>query len=141
MAGKTAKTEIGRCIREIRQARGLNARELASAAEMSAGYLSEVERGMSAVSSELLVRIARALQTSVGVFLGESNEMEERTPVQIPRSLSDAAEENGWSYRTTLLLLEGKMSLTARRSSEEEQEWEVHDWIKFCNKVKDFLPK
>lgn len=134
-----SKEVIGRRIREYRMARGMSARQLAELVEMSPGYLSEVERGLSSVSGEILIRIARELGTSIAVLVGEEPQGSGRQAVEIPKALSEAAEKEGWSYRTTMSLLRGKSSLRARRSSEEDREWEMQDWLRFYNQVKDYI--
>lgn len=133
------KEDIGRKIRQLRNKRGVTVKDLADMVGMSAGYLSEVERGKSAVSGELLMRVGSALQTTAGVLLGEEPDSEDRNTVEIPEALSEAAKAEGWSYRTTFLLLKGKLSLTARRADEEAPVWQTHDWIGFYNQVKDFI--
>ncbi len=52
---------LGAVLREHRQAQGRTLREVSSAARVSLGYLSEVERGQKEASSELLSSICVAL--------------------------------------------------------------------------------
>lgn len=62
-------------LRAYRADKGISLRQLASAARVSSGYLSELERGRKEVSSELLQSICSALGTSVAevVFDAASN--------------------------------------------------------------------
>lgn len=53
---------IGDELRRRRQLQGRTLREVSSAARVSLGYLSEVERGQKEASSELLASICSALQ-------------------------------------------------------------------------------
>lgn len=135
------RADLGKRIKALRDKREMNAQKVAKLADMSPGYLSEVERGLSAISFEKLVRLAEVLHVSVGYFEGAgTEEVLTDTEVRIPVALSKAAEELKLSYRATLSLLEGKESLVARRAKSHEKEWEVEDWINFYNTVKDYLP-
>lgn len=52
---------IGHCLRRFRLDQGKTLREVAEAAGVSVGHLSEVERGRKEASSEVLAAICRAL--------------------------------------------------------------------------------
>ena len=52
---------IGECLRRARQGQGRTLRDVAEAAGVSIGHLSEVERGRKEPSSEVLDAICRAL--------------------------------------------------------------------------------
>ena len=134
------RLEVGKRIKAIRQARGMTVQQLATAAGMSPGYLSEVERGLSAISFEKLVRIAEKLHVTTDFLNDGDGSPEESDSIRIPVALSTAAEQLGLSYRSTVRLLEGRQSLFARRSSSQELEWSVDDWIKFYERVKEYLP-
>jgi transcriptional regulator with XRE-family HTH domain len=71
----------------LRQRRTL--REVSSAARVSLGYLSEVERGQKEASSELLAAICDALELRLSDVLGEVSEGMRRAeqPVPAPREL------------------------------------------------------
>jgi transcriptional regulator with XRE-family HTH domain len=60
--------ELGTRIREVREARSLPLRAVASAAGVSESFLSQVERGLASPSVASLRRIAEALGESVGAF-------------------------------------------------------------------------
>ena len=55
------RRSIGEVLRRERQHQGRTLREVSSAARVSLGYLSEVERGQKEASSELLAAICGAL--------------------------------------------------------------------------------
>lgn len=141
MAKEPSGQGIGARIKRIRQAQDMTAQELARSAGISAGYLSAVERDLSAISGEKLVRIAQALTVSVAVLVGEENPaavaLEE---IRIPRALSEAAQQLGLSYQATIMLLQGRRSLVAKRSDSSTQEWDATDWIKFFHTVREYLP-
>lgn len=65
------RREIGDVLRDARQCQGRTLREVSSAARVSLGYLSEVERGQKEASSELLGSICDALNTPLSVILRE----------------------------------------------------------------------
>jgi transcriptional regulator with XRE-family HTH domain len=56
---------LGHRLRELRTARGLTLRELARASRVSLAHLSEIERGRTEPSSELLAAICAALGVQV----------------------------------------------------------------------------
>lgn len=65
------RREIGDVLRNARQHQGRTLREVSSAARVSLGYLSEVERGQKEASSELLLSICEALDVPMSVILRE----------------------------------------------------------------------
>jgi len=62
---------LGGTLRRQRQRQGRTLREVSSAARVSLGYLSEVERGQKEPSSELLASICTALQVPLSAVLRE----------------------------------------------------------------------
>jgi len=65
------RREIGDVLRDVRQKQGRTLREVSSAARVSLGYLSEVERGQKEASSELLGSICEALDVPMSSVLRE----------------------------------------------------------------------
>ena len=65
------RREIGDVLRGARQRQGRTLREVSSAARVSLGYLSEVERGQKEASSELLGSICGALDVPLWLVLRE----------------------------------------------------------------------
>lgn len=65
------RREIGDVLRDARQLQGRTLREVSSAARVSLGYLSEVERGQKEASSELLGSICEALDIPLSSILRE----------------------------------------------------------------------
>jgi transcriptional regulator with XRE-family HTH domain len=65
------RREIGDVLRDARQRQGRTLREVSSAARVSLGYLSEVERGQKEASSELLASICEALDMPMSLILRE----------------------------------------------------------------------
>lgn len=62
---------IGEQLRKIRQDQKRTLREVSRSAQVSLGYLSEVERGQKEASSELLGSICKALNVSLSTLLIE----------------------------------------------------------------------
>lgn len=65
------RTELGDVLRSLRSAQGRTLREVSSDAQVSLGYLSEVERGQKEASSELLESICGALGVPLWFVLRE----------------------------------------------------------------------
>jgi transcriptional regulator with XRE-family HTH domain len=95
------RREIGDVLRDARQRQGRTLREVFSAARVSLGYLSEVERGQKEASSELLASICDALDVSLSVVLREVSDRvataEELTvPDTVPAELTAWPRPAGW---------------------------------------------
>jgi transcriptional regulator with XRE-family HTH domain len=65
------RQSLGEALRRERQAQHRTLREVSSAARVSLGYLSEVERGQKEASSELLASICEALEVRLSNVLRE----------------------------------------------------------------------
>ncbi len=63
---------LGMSLRAFRADKGVTLRALAKEARVSSGYISELERGRKEVSSELLVSLCTALDTTVSEVLFEA---------------------------------------------------------------------
>lgn len=136
------RAEVGRRIKRLRQAQDMTVHGLAKRSTISAGYLSEVERGLSAVSIDKLKQIAEGLGIGTEALLDDSQtDAPGQNVIQIPSALSAAAEQLNLSYRATLALFQGKKSLLAKRSNSEQAEWDVNEWVKFYQQVKHYLPE
>ncbi len=60
---------LGTVLRGLRGESGRTLRDVADAARLSPGYLSEIERGRKEASSELLAAVSGALEVSLGEIL------------------------------------------------------------------------
>ncbi len=79
------RTLLGEALRDTRQRQQRTLREVSSAARVSLGYLSEVERGQKEASSELLASICRALGLRLSDLLREvSDELAVYEPWPVP---------------------------------------------------------
>lgn len=65
-----AMHQLGRIVREFRAHAGLSLNALAAASEVSAGLLSQIERGQGNPSYNTLIKLAHALGVRVGDFFG-----------------------------------------------------------------------
>jgi transcriptional regulator with XRE-family HTH domain len=133
-------------IKEARESRGWTQEQLAGKAQMSKGFLSDVENNKRNVSAEYVLKIANALGVSLDYLLrGETGREErERQPVEIPPELSVAAQRLSLTYSQTLTLLDTHLSVVARRSNRTGNSLSVDEWInlfKALNRVyRDGLP-
>ena len=64
--GEFDERELGAHIRELRMKQNMSLRKLAASAEVSVSFLSQVERGTASPSIASLMRIARALDQTIG---------------------------------------------------------------------------
>jgi transcriptional regulator with XRE-family HTH domain len=95
------RQQLGDTLRSRRQRQSRTLREVSSAARVSLGYLSEVERGHKEASSELLAAICGALEVRLADVLREVSEGLDSAdaPVAVgvpsrPRSLTDSSTES-----------------------------------------------
>lgn len=75
---------LGTVLRGLRAESGRTLRDVADAARVSPGYLSEIERGRKEASSELLAAVSEALTVSLGEILIRAA-LEVSPPEETPR--------------------------------------------------------
>ena len=116
---------IGDALRARRQGQHRTLREVSTAANVSLGYLSEIERGQKEASSELLAAICDALGTRLSAVLGEVSDtlalaegMEGMlTPVPgepVGQTVSQPVEETETPIRK---VADGNVSVSVRQDS------------------------
>lgn len=66
--------KIGHKLRELRVLKGLTQEELADRAELSKGFISQLERDLTSPSIATLIDILQCLGTTIGEFFSESPE-------------------------------------------------------------------
>lgn len=81
--GDTTALQLGRDLRALRKSRGLTLTDLARASGRSVGYLSQVERGQSAISVADLRVIARTLDVPISWFLAHADVPDEERGVVV----------------------------------------------------------
>lgn len=128
----------GERIREVREKRNLTQEELAKKAEISKGFLSDVENNKRNIGSQGLLRIANELGASVDYLLaGRVIENVESEQIIIPQELSQAAEDLKLSYSETLDLVKTFNSAVARRSNKFRKDLTVDEWKMFHKAIKE----
>ena len=129
-------------IKALREEHGWTQEVLAEKAQMSKGFLSDLENNKRNVSASYALRIADALGVSLDYLLrGERTKGDaERQPVEIPPELSAAAQELNLSYNETLVLLDTYNAVVARRSSRSIGKHSVEEWKKLHQVLKDIYP-
>jgi transcriptional regulator with XRE-family HTH domain len=125
------RSEIGDVLRSTRLRQGRTLREVSTAARVSLGYLSEVERGQKEASSELLSSICEALDVPLSVVLGEVSDRvacleSDVCPDTIPASLLDGLAVGG--LRTDAMRTDALRSDTLRTDSLLESRTAVGTW-------------
>ena len=94
---------IGDVLRDVRQHQGRTLREVSSAARVSLGYLSEVERGQKEASSELLWSICEALDVPMSLVLREAaDRIGVAEGLLIPDTVPADLASDAWSRRAEL---------------------------------------
>jgi len=128
----------GARIKEIREKRGLTQEQLAKKAEISKGFLSDVENGKRNIGSQGLLRIANELCASVDYLLaGRAMETVTDEKIVIPQALSQAAEDLKLSYWETLELLNTSNMVVARRGNEYQKKLTIEEWKKLYQAIKE----
>ena len=126
---------LGSRIADLRIRKSVLQKKLAEDAEISVGFLSEVENDRRTPGAEVLLRIADALGASLDYLLRGAERPAEAKPVVIPPALHDAAHENQWSYGVTAALVRAQNAVLFRRTAtgrgeESARDWGKEDWIR-----------
>jgi XRE family transcriptional regulator, stress-response regulator len=104
---------IGDALRARRQGQHRTLREVSTAANVSLGYLSEIERGQKEASSELLAAICEALGARLSELLGEVSDTlslaEDMDGVLVPVEEKPTPVKN--------VATDGKVSVSVRQDS------------------------
>jgi transcriptional regulator with XRE-family HTH domain len=114
--------KLGKRVAELREDRGMTQKDLADRAGISVPFLSEVENGKRNISMGKLVSIADQLDTTTDYLArGTQSETRPRMADKFPPELSDAAEEQGWSYADARTLLQVRELVHERRTPDGEE--------------------
>jgi len=129
-------------IKEARDSRGWTQDQLATKAQMSKGFLSDVENNKRSVSAEYVLKIANALGVSLDYLMrGEKGREErERQPIEIPPELSAAAQRLHLTYSQTLTLLDTHLSVVARRSNRTAKTLSIEEWVNLFRALNRVYP-
>jgi transcriptional regulator with XRE-family HTH domain len=115
---------VGVRIRELRTARGMTLTGLARSTGLSAGLISQVERGLTDPSLETLRRVARTLDVALFSLFREPDAESEAVVVRRERRMQVSSPHGGIRYQRLspgfgrLELLEGTLEPGAASSSE-----------------------
>lgn len=121
---------LGFRIAAVRVRRGWTQRELAERADVSVPFLSGIENDKRNVSSEVLLRIADALDASLDYLVrGVEHQEAVREPETLPRALHLAAERLGWSYANVQAVFRAYRAVVAKRGG-DSREWTEDDWVR-----------
>lgn len=127
--GMVPMETTGERIRQIREEKKMTQEQLAKAAGISKGFLSDVETKNKNISSQSLLKIANVLEASLDFLLrGEETRPPRSGPVVIPPELSQMAREFDLSYSETQELLLVHDSVVGRRGGKPKQDFTVDDW-------------
>jgi transcriptional regulator with XRE-family HTH domain len=109
---------IGDALRARRQGQHRTLREVSTAANVSLGYLSEIERGQKEASSELLAAICEALGARLSELLGEVSDTlslaEDMDGVLVPVGEKPAPVK---AAPANTVATDGKVSVSVRQDS------------------------
>ena len=132
---------VGQRIKHIRTEKGLTLEGLAGLAGVSKSFLWEVEHDRSGISGKRLLKLANALGASLDYLLRGAPVPRDYEPqsVEVPRNLSEVAEDLGLTYRQTMMLLDIDRSIVARRSSRTRSHKGKEEWRDLYDAVKAFM--
>ncbi|MDR3404775.1 MAG: helix-turn-helix transcriptional regulator [Chthoniobacter sp.] len=130
-------SHIGDRIRARRQALAWTLDRLAAEAEVSKGFLSELENGnRKSAGSDYLKQIAKALSVPVDHLISGTPLENSDQDVQIPASLAAFAKSENLTFPQTLMILKLRQQVVAFRN---EGGADSFDWKPFYEAVKSFL--
>jgi DNA-binding XRE family transcriptional regulator len=130
---------IGDRIKARRAELGMTQDAVAVKANISKGFLSDVENGRRNVGADTLLELANALGLSLDYLMtGEVIESESKA-VEIPSALAELASKEGLTFRQTRQLLGMAQQIVAHRSNTDPNGTSSFDWRKFYASVKRFL--
>ena len=131
---------VGQRINYIRNEMGLTLEALANRSGLSKSFIWEVEQDRSGISGRRLLQVADALNASVEYLLRGGSPKEYEPPsIEVPRSLGELAEEEGLTYRQTIMLLSIEQSIVARRGGGPQATKAKEDWRFLYERVQPFL--
>ena len=132
-------SSVGERIRNRRLELGWTQERLAESAQISGGFLSDLETGKRNVGAENLLGIAKALGLTLDYLMTGDESKPKSSEVQIPASLAAFANRAQLSFQHALMLLDMRRQIKGHRSNTQSDDLEKFDWQKFYEAVKPFL--
>ena len=137
------RTGLGKRIHELRTSRGWTLEQLAKEADLTKGFLSQVEHSKAHPTGHVLLAIARALGASVDWLLTGDSEgpvAESARPVEVPPELAQLAIDKGWSARRVFQIVGARSDLLARRSDKARHAtFTKKEWLDFVSRIEPYL--
>lgn len=130
---------VGERIKGRRLELGWTQEELCQKANISTGFLSDVENNKRNISAETLLGIARVLSLSLDYLMKGDSTQIQTAQIQFPARLSELAKNENISFVQALTLLDMRLQIVAHRSTSKTDDLEQFDWKKFYDSVKVFL--
>lgn len=114
---------------------------LCQRADISKGFLSDLENNNRGISANNLLNIANALGSSLEYLLTGKPEQKTGAPVNVPEKLVSLAQQENLSFNTIMVLMDMKQQIMAHRSDAKSSKKDDFDWGGFYDSVKQWLPK
>jgi transcriptional regulator with XRE-family HTH domain len=130
---------VGERIKARRLELGWTQEELCQKANISTGFLSDVENNKRNISAETLLEIARVLSLTLDYLMKGDSTQILTAQVQFPARLAELAKNENISFVQALTLLDMRLQIVAHRSTSKTDGLENFDWKKFYDSVKEFL--
>lgn len=133
-------TTIGERIKERRQALNWTLERLAKEAQVSKGFLSDLENGRrKTAGGNYLKQISRALGVSLDFLISGGASSSPDQPMQIPASLVAFAKQENLPFSVAVMLLQFRRQIVAFRSDSKSDDLEKFDWKPFYEALKPHL--
>lgn len=129
---------LGARIKARRKEIKWTARELARRANLSPGFLSEVESGKRKPSAQNLLNITKALGLSMDYAMEGEEYAGAHEEVTIPGSLARIADREGWPF-TTVQCLVGVAGVIEKHTGKFYLGTMPMDWLKLYRAIEEWL--
>src|SRR5689334_1710011 len=106
---------VGERIKARRNELGWTQEQLCAKANISTGFLSDLENNKRSVSAETLLGIARVLSLSLDYLMKGDGAQTPTTQVQFPARLAEFAKNENITFIQALTLLDMKLQIVAHR--------------------------
>jgi len=132
---------LGERIKEHRMAHGWTQEALAQKAQISKGFLSDLENNKRNVSADTLLDVANELGLSLDYLMtGSEKDLAMKERFEFPPALAEFARRQNLSFPHMLVLLQMRRQILANRSSSKRVAGDDNfDWQGFYQSVKKYL--